>query len=212
MAEIDVAALKPVGEFGSKAWCEACAEYGVQLLQAGDLPPDTVWGFSEIYAHAPARLLAGGRAESAYYIMVKDGQITGGDGAPAGCRALPGFHVKIPWAAICNQSRAKYGRAGQRQRSAEEQVLFKAMADYVGRPDPLGLGGRQKAVWPPAVAAALGKGAEEGGGLHNIAASLQAPSPEFADLPTTGLGVPIFAEMTEAQKRTFLALCAVEVP
>ena len=209
MAEIDVAALQPVGEFGSKAWCEACAQYGVQLLEAGNLPADLAWGFSEIYTHPPARLLADGREQAAYYIMVKDGRASGGDGAPAECRALPGFHVKMPWASICNQSRTKYGRAGQRARSAEEQVLFQAMADHVGRANPLGLGGGPKAVWPPAVASALGKGAEEGGGLHNIAASLQAPSPEFADLPVSALGVPIFSAMTEEQKRTFLALCAV---
>ena len=209
MADIDVAALQPVGEFGSKAWCEACAQYGVQMLEAADLPADLAWGFSEIYTHPPARLLADGREQSAYYIMVKDGQATGGDGAPAECRALPGFHVKMPWAAICNQSRAKYGRAGQRTRSGEEKVLFEAMAAHVGRANPLGLGGGPKAVWPPEIAAALGKGSEEGGGLHNIAASLQAPSPEFADLPVTALGVPIFDAMTEEQKRAFLALCAV---
>ena len=209
MAGIDVTALRPVGEFGSLAWCEACARYGARLLREGDLPAGIEWGFSEIYTHPPARLLAGGRAMSAYYIMVKDGEITGGDGAPAACRALPGFHVEMPWAAICNQSRSKYGRAGQRQRSADEQVLYAAIAAHVGRPNPLGLGGGPKPAWPPAIAAALGKGAEEGGGLHNIAASLQAPSPEFAGLPTTDLGVPLFAEMTDSQKREFLALCAV---
>ena len=35
MTAIDVADLKPVGEFGSRAWCEACASYGVQLLEDG---------------------------------------------------------------------------------------------------------------------------------------------------------------------------------
>lgn len=211
MSTIDVSVLTPVGEFGSTEWCEACAVYGVQLLEEGDLPADTAWGFSEIYSHPPARLLGNGRELAAYYMMVKGGKVTGGDGAPAECLALPGFHVKIPWAAICNQSRAKYGREGQRQRSAEEKVMYEAIAEYVGRPDPLNLGGPRKAVWPPAVGAALGKGAEEGGGLHNIAASLQAPSPEFADLPTTALGVPVFERMTEQQKKTFLALCGVDV-
>ena len=86
MTGINVAELEPVGEFGSKAWCEACARYGVQLLEDGDLPADIEWGFSEIYTHPPARLLEGGREMSAYYIMVKDGGITGGDGAPAGIR------------------------------------------------------------------------------------------------------------------------------
>ncbi len=210
MSGVNVAELKPVGEFGSKAWCEACAKYGVQLLEEGDLRADTEWGFSEIYTYPPERLLAGGREMAAYYMMVKDGKVTGGDGAPEECRALPGFHVKIQWAAICNQSGSKYGREGQRQRSADEKAMFAEIEEYVGRPNPLGLGGRAPAVWPPAVGAALGKGGEEGGGLHNIAATLQSPSPEFADLPTSDMGVPVFSKMTEEQKKTLLALCAVE--
>ena len=208
---VNVAELKPVGEFGSKAWCETCGKYGMQLLEEGNLPADTAWGFSEIYTHPPARLLEGGREMAAYYLMVKDGKITGGDGAPEECRALPGFHVKIQWASICNQSAAKYGREGQRQRTAEEQVMTREIEEYVGLPDPFGRGKRAKFVWPPAVAAALGAGSEEGGGLHNVAASLQAPSPEFADLPTTELGVPVFSKMTEEQKRFFLGLCAIEL-
>ena len=207
---IDVAKLKPVGEFGSKAWCEACAKYGVMLLEEGKLPSGLEWGFSEIYTHPPQRLLDADRAISAYYIMVKDGEATGGDGAPEECRALPGFHVQLQWAAICNQSRAKYGRAGQRQRSAEEAVMYREIAEYVGKENPLGLAPRQQAVWPPEIAAALGKGAEEGGGLHNIAASLQLPSPEYENIPTTELGVPVFSKMNESQKETFLRLLAVE--
>ncbi|MCY3837281.1 MAG: hypothetical protein OXH09_01270 [Gammaproteobacteria bacterium] len=208
---VDVADLEAVGEFGSKAWCEACGRYGVQLLEEGDLPADTAWGFSEIYTHPPARLLEGGRQMSAYYLMVKDGRVSGGDGAPEECRALPGFHVAINWAAICNQSRSLYGREGQRQRSAEEKVMYQEIEDYVGRPNPLNMAPRAKAVWPPAVGATLGAGSEEGGGLHNIAATLQAPSPEFADLPTTELGVPVFSAMTDEQKRFFLALCGAEL-
>ena len=201
--------IEPVGEFGSLAWCEACAAAGVKLLEEGDLPADLEWGFSEIYTHPPQRLLTDSRTEAGYYIMVKDGRITGGDGAPEECRALPGFHVRLQWGLICNQSASKYGRDGQRQRSADEQVMYREIEEYLGRPNPLGFGGRRKAVWPPAVGAALGKGAEQGGGLHNIAASLQMPSPEYADLPTTELGVPVFSKMTEEQKKTFLALCGV---
>lgn len=203
--------LQPVGEFGSKEWCEACAEAGVEILEEANLPADLEWGFSEIYTHPPERLLPGGREMAAYYIMVKDGKVTGGDGAPEECRALPGFHVKIQWASICNQSRSHYGREGQMQRSADEKVLFQEIEEHVGRPNPLGLGGGPKAVWPAAVGAALGKGSEEGGGLHNIAASLQKPSPEFEDLPTTELGVPIFSKMTDEQKTRFLKLLAVDV-
>ena len=208
---VDVDELTPVGEFGSKAWCEACARYGIQLLEEANLPADTAWGFSEIYTHPPARLLEGGREMSAYYMMVKDGQVSGGDGAPEECRALPGFHVAINWAAICNQSASLYGREGQRQRSAEEKVMYQEIEEYVGRPNPLNIASRGKAVWPSAVGAALGAGAEEGGGLHNIAATLQSPSPEFSDLPTTELGVPVFSAMTDEQKRFFLTLCGAEI-
>lgn len=211
MSEINVAELKPVGEFGSKAWCEACAAYGVKLLEEGDLPADIAWGFSEIYSHPPARLLSADRTLSGYYMMVKDGMISGGDGSLEECRALPGFHVEMPWASICNQSGSKYGREGQRQRSLEEQEMFKAIEEYVGRRNPLELKRRETPVWPPAVGAALGKGSEEGGGLHNIAAALQAPSPEFADFPTTELGVPILRSMSEEQKQTFLEMLAVKL-
>ena len=211
MAEINVAALEPVGEFGSQAWCEACAGYGVQLLREGDVPSDIEWGFTEVYTHPPTRLLTDRRELSAYFIMVKGGRIDGGDGAPEECLELPGFHVRIQWAAICNQSRSKYGREGQTQRSLDERAMYKAIEEYVGRPNPLGLGRGPKAVWPAAIGAALGKGSEEGGGLHNIAASLQQPSPEFEGLPTTDLGVPAFSDMSEEQKRFFLNLLAIEV-
>lgn len=46
---IDVSKLGPVGKFGSKAWCEACAAGGVQLLEEANLPADIEWGFSEDY-------------------------------------------------------------------------------------------------------------------------------------------------------------------
>ena len=82
------------------------------------------------------------------------------------------------------------------------------MAEYLGyEPD---LGGVPNPVWPKPIIAALSVGVEEGAGLHNIAASLQSPSPEFANLPTTELGVPLFSKMTDAQKAGFIALCCVE--
>ncbi|MDE0225232.1 MAG: hypothetical protein OXP28_08860 [Gammaproteobacteria bacterium] len=72
-------------------------------------------------------------------------------------------------------------------------------------------------TWPGEIQAALirsayegGTGYEEGGGLHNVAAKMQKPSPEFADLPTTSMGVPDFANMTEGQKQRFLKLCAID--
>lgn len=202
--------IEPVGEFGSREWCLACVEAGIQLLEAGNLESDLSWGFSEIYTLPPARLLGQDRKLSGYYIMVRNGEISGGDGVTEECLKLPGFHVEIPWAAICNQSGSLYGREGQRQRSEDEKVMYKAIASYLGRPNPLNLKSRSKPYWPASVGAALSVGSEEGGGLHNMAAKLQSPSPEFAELPTTELGVPQFEKMTEAQKELFLDLLHVK--
>ena len=89
--------------------------------------------------------------------------------------------------------------------------MYKAIAEYVGRPNPLGQGGGPKIVWPQEIGGPLMEGGEEGNGLHNIAASMQIPSPEFADLPVTEMGVPDFGAMTEEQKKEFLKLLAVEM-
>ena len=34
-------------------------------------------------------------------------------------------------------------------------------------------------------------------------------SPEFAELPVTEMRVPIFGDMTEEQKQTFIELCGI---
>ena len=214
MPVIDMSTLKPVGEFGSKAWSEACVAAALKMLEAASLPSSITWAFSEDYTHPPARLMEGGRTHAGYYLMVKDGQVSGGDGVLEEARGLPGFHVKMPWAAICNQSGAFYGREGQKQRSAEEATLFTAIAEYVGRKNPFALDINSEGIpsamldpvgpWPKEVGSALGEGAEEGNGLHNIAATLQTNSPEYSDLPVSALRVPIFSEMTEQQKETFV--------
>lgn len=199
--------LRPVGEFGSQAWCDACAAYGVKILEAANLPADLSWGFSETYTCPPDRLISEDWPTSGYHFMIKDGVVSGGADVPDECLATPGFHVKFRWAYICNQSGSKYGFAGQRQRSAEEAELLSAMAEYLGR-DP-DLGGVPNPVWPQPIIDALVEGVEDGAGLHNIAASLQSSSPEFAELPTTDLGVPDLSRMSDAQKAEFVALCHV---
>ena len=220
MPVIDMSTIKPVGEFGSKAWGEACVEAAIKMLEAADLPASITWAFSEDYTHPPARLMEGGRTQAGYYLMVKEGKVTGGDGILEEARTIPGFHAKVPWAAICNQSAALYGREGMRQRGVDQQALFAAIAEYVGRENPFGLDinkeGKPSVMldpvgpWPAEVGAALGEGAEEGNGLHNIAATLQMDSPEYADLPVTALRVPIFADMTDQQKADFVRLCGIE--
>ena len=216
---IDISTLKPVGEFGSRAWGEACADGSIKILEAANLPDDLSWAFTEDYTHPPVRLMEGGRTHAGYFIMVNNGKVTAGDGVPQECLSIPGFHVQMPWAAICNQSGAKYGSAGQRQRSADEQVLYAAIGEYLGRSDYFDLKGRDAkgnpsvmlspAVWPSEIGRALGEGGEEGNGLHNIAATMQMPSPEFAELPVTELLVPDFAKMTDKQKKSFIKLCGI---
>ena len=160
-----------------------------------------------------------GRTRSGYYIMVQNGRVTAGDGIPQEALTIPGFHVQIPWAYLCNQSGALYGREGQRQRSADEQVLMAAIVDYAGTAnpfnDPINSKGSPSGMldpvgaWPTEVGSALGEGGEDGNGLHNIAATLQMDSPEFAELPVTEMRVPIFSEMTDEQKQTFIELCGI---
>ncbi|MAV26664.1 MAG: hypothetical protein CMQ05_11165 [Gammaproteobacteria bacterium] len=219
MPIIDMSTLSPVGEFGSKAWGEACSEASVKILEAADIPADTNWAFTEDYTHPPARLMEGERTHAGYYIMVKDGKVSAGDGIPDAARALPGFHVRMPWAYLCNQSGALYGREGQQRRSGHEAELMAAIVAHTGNDNPfnfiINAEGKPNAFldpvgpWPSAVGSALGEGGEDGNGLHNIAATLQSDSPEFADLPVTDMRVPIFGEMTDDQKQFFLDLCGI---
>ena len=221
MAIIDVSDLSVVGEFGSKAWGEACANASVKILQAANLPKSINWAFTEDYSHPPERLMENGRENSGYYIMVKNGEVSAGDGIIAEARALPGFHVQLPWAYIASQSGVIYGKAGQQQRSQDESQLMKDITMYLNRENPFELGLDKQGApsyllepigpWPAEVGKALGEGSEEGNGLHNIAATLQSASPEFADLPLTDTKVPLFSEMSEKQKESFLSLCGVEV-
>ena len=221
MAIIDVSDLSAVGEFGSKAWGEACSNASVKILQAANLPKSINWAFTEDYSHPPERLMENGRKNSGYYIMVKNGVVSAGDGIIAEARALPGFHVQLPWAYIASQSGVIYGKAGQQQRSQDESQLMKDITMYLNRENPFELGLDEQGApsyllepigpWPAEVGKALGEGSEEGNGLHNIAATLQSASPEFADLPLTDTKVPLFSEMSEKQKESFLSLCGVEV-
>jgi hypothetical protein len=211
MYVIDMATLKKEGEFGSKGWGEACAAASVKILKAADLSKDCEWAFTECYTHPPARLMEGGREKSGYYIIVKDGEITGGDGEPEEALAIPGFHIRARWAALCNQSGAFYGKEGGRIRGEGEKAMREAIEKYVGRPNPYGETQPSKMYWPPEIGGPLMAGSEEGNGLHNIAASMQVQSPEYVDFPVTEMRVPIFDDMTEEQKKAFIELLHVEM-
>ncbi len=211
MPLIDLSTLKKEGEFGSREWGAACAACSVKILEAADIPADMQWAFTEHYTHPPERLMQGGREKAGYYIIVKDGKISGGDGIPDEALAIPGFHITARWAAICNQSGAFYGTEGGKRRTADEAVMYEALEKYVGRPNPLGRGGGPKIIWPPEIGGPLMDGHEDGNGLHNIAATMQIPSPEFADFPVTEMLVPDFEAMTEDQKKAFIKLLAIEM-
>ena len=207
MLNIDINTIKEVGEFGSRAWSKACAEFGVRILESADLPSDLVWAFSEIYSSPPERLLTDDYQQSGYFFMVNKGKISGGTEITADCTDLPGFHVKMRWGYICNQSRTLYGFEGQKQRSEEEKILKQDMENYLGySPD---LGGIASSYWPQPIIDALSHGVEEGAGLHNIAAKSQMVSPEFAGMPVTEMGVPDFKKMSEEQKSKFIKLCDI---
>lgn len=210
MYVIDMSTLKKEGEFGSKEWGEACAAAAVKILKAANLPADFQWAFTEHYTHPPARLMQGGREKAGYYIIVKDGEITGGDGVPEEALAIRGFHIRARWAALCNQSGALYGKEGGRKRGEGERAMREAIEKYVGRPNPYAEPSGSEIWWPDEIGGPLMAGSEEGNGLHNIAATMQIPSPEFADFPVTEMRVPIFDDMTEEQKKEFLKLLHVE--
>jgi hypothetical protein len=211
MYVIDMSTLKKEGEFGSKEWGEACAAASVKILEAANLPEGTEWAFTECYTHPPARLMEGGREKSGYYILVKDGKITGGDGEPEEALAIKGFHIRARWAALCNQSGAFYGKEGGKKRGEGEWAMRQAIEKYVGRPNPYGEPPGEKIYWPPEIGDPLMAGGEEGNGLHNIAATMQIQSPEFVDYPVTEMRVPIFDEMTEEQKKEFIKLLHIDM-
>ena len=211
MYVIDMSTLEPVGEFGSKEWGEACAAASVKILEAANLPEDFEWAFTECYTDPPARLMEGGRKQAGYYILVKDGKISGGDGEPEEALAVRGFHIRARWAALCNQSGAFYGKEGGAKRREGEQVMRAAIEKYVGRENPYGEKQPSEMYWPETVSGPLMAGSEEGNGLHNIAATMQIQSPEFVDFPVTEMRVPIFDEMTEEQKQAFIKLLAIDM-
>ena len=220
MPVINMSELEPVGEFGSKAWGESCALASIRILEAANLPNSINWAFTEDYSHPPIRLMGGKRTNAGYYIMVRDGKVTAGDGIIEEALTLPGFHVQLPWAYIANQSGKIYGREGQQQRSQDETILMDSIKDFTGLDNPFSLPldnegkptyfVKPLGAWPPEVGKALGDGSEEGNGLHNIAATLQTLSPEFENLPVTAMGVPAFQDMSQNQKISFLKMCGVE--
>jgi hypothetical protein len=213
-------------EFGSAEWCQFAGELGVRLLAESDLDLDTFeWGFSEIYTHLPERLMAG-RDQAAFHFHITGGKVYGGAGAPEENLALPGFHITCPWAAIAHASSYLYDFKGQRERGADEEVMWKELTELTGKPKGLAMDHQTESegeplcvvcgspdherpdcpVWPPGVGEALSVDVKNGGGLHNLTAKRLMHSPELAEFPKTKWGVPIVSEMSDEQKARFVAL------
>ena len=133
---IDMRDLTPVGEFGSREWCEACASYGAKILETGNMPP--ALGLQRGLHLPTERLISPEWPQSGYYFMVANGTVSSGADIPDECLATPGFHASIRWAFVCNQSRTLYGSAGQKQRGIDEAELTRQMAEYLGFEPDLG--------------------------------------------------------------------------
>lgn len=211
-------------EYGSAEFCQFAGELGARLITEANLDLSKYeWGFNAIYSNIPDRLRAG-RDEVSWHFMISDGKVSGGAGIPDACRALPGFQLVAPWAAIAHASSLVYGKEGVRAREGDLAVFWAELAEL----DP-SLNESQKAheavgeraprcgackspdheyadcrVWPPGIGEALSVDEENGGGLHNIQAKHMKPSPELAGLPMSKWGLPLMSKMTDKQKAHFL--------
>lgn len=213
-------------EFGSAEFCQFAGELGARLIAEANLDLSKyAWGFSATYTHTPDRLLAG-RDEASWHFMISGGNVTGGAGIPDECRALPGFQLVAPWAAIAYASSLVYGKEGVRKRGADEAAFRAELAKLgpsVKDPEKPPEAAEKKArrcvacqspdheyadcrVWPPGIGEALSVDAENGGGLHNIEAKHIKPSAELAGLPMSEWGFPQVSKMTDEQKVRFLKL------
>lgn len=208
--KLDIAPPDQRWEFAEADWCEYAAKMGVKLLEAGNLDLAKYnWGFTEEYAHTPKRLMAG-RDVAGYYIMIKDGTISGGAGIPQECLDLSGFHVNVEWGLIAHPSAYFYGAEGFKHRMTGSGQLTRDL-EAAGKGDDKNTKRVVKTntdgpAWPPGIVEALMADAEKGGGLHNFTALHLNSSPEVMDLPQTDWGVPILTETTDQQKEAFYKL------
>ena len=216
-------------EFASAEWCQHCGELGARLLAESDLDLSRFeWGFSEEYLRTPERLMAGRKA-AGYYLMISNGEVSGGAGLPEACLALPGFHIAAKWAAIASQSSYFYDSEGNRGRGADEAKMWadiaklgysgskghikgrKNQTENSGTPTCHVCGSAEHIrqdcpVWPPGIGEALSVDVDKGMGLHNLTAKALKHSPELSALPQTSWGVPDVSRMNDQQRLDFLKL------
>lgn len=210
-------------DFAQKEWCEACAEYGAQLLRAaaesGELDlKATNWAFSEEYTEVPSRLAYTDRGTTLYWFMAKDGVISSGAGLeiPADCLATPGFHIAAPWALIAGPSGGIYGPVGSALRNYHAGILNKQLKEAGKSSPPQASLDRvykhkppmMNPPFPPPISSALRDRPElQRVGLHNFAAYIGGKrSPELDGLPeTTSFNVDL-ARCSAEQRQHFFRL------
>jgi hypothetical protein len=210
LLKLDIAPPEDKWEFAQKEWCEYASSLGCKMLKDSGLDLTSMnWCFSEEYIYTPERLM-GDREVAGYYFMVKDGELSSGDGVPDHCLSLPGFHVRAAWGLIAHPSGSFYGANGQKERSQDSgrlrQELTDAGRDQEKNPLPVRPANNDGPTWPKGFGSALSVESENGGGLHNFTAFHLKPSPEVVDLPQTKWGVAILSEMSDQQKEDFYQL------
>lgn len=208
-------------EFGCLKWCQFASRLGVKLISEAGLDLGKYdWGFSEEYRQTPERLMDG-RDVAGYHLMVHNGKVSGGPFIPEECLALPGFHVSVEWALIAHSSYLPFNTIGQQERGTA-QVKLRRQLKEVGIGDgkwALESSVRKKGassdvscracgsvshervdcpVWPPGIGEALGGNPDNRWRLMR--------SPELEEFPETEWGVPIFSDMSDAQKESFIRL------
>jgi hypothetical protein len=211
-------------EFGCLAWCEFASQLGVKLIREANLDLGRYrWGFSEEYRATPERLMDG-RDVAGYYLMINDGEVSGGPFIPEDCLALPGFHVTVDWALIAHSSYLPFNTVGQQDRG-EAQMRLRGALKAVGVGDgryslasriakrgadgpPMcrACGSTEHAredcpVWPPGIGEALGANKDSFERKWRL-----KRSQELEGFPETVWGVPIFQDMDEEQKAKFIRL------
>jgi len=211
-------------EYASIEWCQFAAGEAVRLLKKANIDPGKyIWGFSEEYTHTPERLMAG-REKAGFQVIIKDGEIRGGNSVTEECLALPGYHVSVDWGFVAHGAATIYDEhytqkgltddiiklaadlraAGYGPKKSTKQVPEKPAEKKEPRCSICGSPEHDSEncpVWPPGIREAFSDG-----GLHNLTASRIKRSPELDDLPETEYGVAVFSKMNDEQKERFIKL------
>lgn len=87
---------------------------------------NTLRGFGEIYTHPPARLSMDGREIAGYWFMVKNGKVSGGDGALEACLDGDRLSYHCPMGGHLQPVEIALPPGRRRAARADERVLHAA--------------------------------------------------------------------------------------